>query len=108
VATIASVPTGRLPPFSVKVAVETPPEPASVAVPSEIGPAAVAVPNENVRLPAGATVPVAAFTVTLNCVDALWAMLAGLAVTVVVVATAGLVTITTTDPEEAAKTPLPA
>jgi hypothetical protein len=54
------LPPARLLPFTVSAAVAIPPEPASVAVPSAIFPA------ENVTLPAGDALPLAAFTVAVN------------------------------------------
>jgi hypothetical protein len=54
------LPPVKLLPFTVKVAVAVPPDPASVAVPS------ATVPAENVTLPAGVALPLAALTVAVN------------------------------------------
>jgi hypothetical protein len=58
-----------------------------------------------VTVPVGVIVPVPDFTETVNSVLALWAMVEGLAVTVVVVATGGGVTVTAADPDELVKLP---
>ena len=91
------LPPARLLPFTINAAVAVAPEPASVAVPSVMFPA------EKVTLPAGVTLPLAALTVAVNCVVALCAILAGLAASVVAVATGGAVTTTVTEPDDAVK-----
>lgn len=95
------LPVIRLVPFTVSVAVAEPFAPAvRVPVPSETLPAA------NVIAPPGAVAPDAAFTVAVNTVDALCAMLAGLAATTVLVETTGAVAVTDVVPVDPAKLPL--
>lgn len=66
-------------------------------------------PSRNITVPVGAALPVAAFTVAVSVVEALCARLAGLAVSVVVVAVSGAVTVTVTAAEtDAAKFMMPA
>jgi len=96
------LPPARLLPFTVRAAVTVPPEPASAAVPRERPPA------EKVALPVGAVLPLAAFTVTVKTVDALWAILAGLAANEAVVAVRGAATVTVIAVEtELVKPPAP-
>ena len=73
---------------------------ASVAVPSEV------LPFENVTVPDGAALPLAAVTVAVNCVLPAAKMLAGLATMVVVVAIGALVTVTAAEAVEAEKLPV--
>jgi hypothetical protein len=97
------LPAARLLPFTVSVAVTVPPEPASAAVPNAVPPA------EKLTLPVGAVLPLAAVTVTVKTVDALWAILTGLAANKAVVAIRGAATVTVIAAEtELAKLPLPA
>lgn len=63
-------------------------------------------PTEKLTLPVGAALPVADLTVAVNRVDPVAAMLVGFAVTVVMVATGGAVTLTVADPDELAKFPV--
>jgi hypothetical protein len=84
-------PIESLLPLRVSTAVAVEPDAASVAVPRE------AVPAVNVTLPVGAVLPLAGFTVAVNCVVAVDAMVRGLAASVVAVATAGAVTVTVVD-----------
>lgn len=76
-------PIESLPPLTVNTAVAVEPDATSVAVPNE------AVPAVNVTLPVGAVFPLTGFTVAVNCVVPVVAILTGLAAAVVVVATAG-------------------
>lgn len=85
-------PATRLAPLTVSDAVALAPEVVRVAVPRE------ALPAVNVTVPDGTLLPEAAFTVTVRTVVALCAMLAGFAVTVIVVAV-GTVTLTATGAE---------
>lgn len=95
-------PAARLVPLTVSVPVALVPETVSVAVPRDAPPAV----NETV--PDGAAVPLAAFTLAVRTIEALWAMLAGLAATVSVVDTAAAVTITVMAEEvEAVRLALP-
>lgn len=96
------LPGVRLLAFTVKVAVAVDPEAVSIPDPRETFPAV------KVTLPVGAVVPLAGFTVAVNCVVAVWAMLAGLAASVVVVAICGEVATTTTVPDDAANPVAPA
>jgi hypothetical protein len=83
-------------------AVAADPEAASVAEPKGTFPAAKS------TLPVGAAAPLAGFTVTLNTVEALCAMPAGLAVTETVVLTSGAVRVTVIDVDaDAVKFPAP-
>ena len=75
----ASLPTVRLVPFTVSVAVAVVPETIAAEEPSDAPPAV------KVTLPAGGFVPVTALILAVNSVDALCAMLVGLAVSVMVV-----------------------
>jgi hypothetical protein len=94
------VPIESLLPLRVNTAVADEPDAVSVAVPSE------AVPTVKVTMPVGAVVPLAGLTVAVNCVVAVDAMLTGLAARVVVVATAGVVTVTVVDAVELEKFPV--
>jgi hypothetical protein len=85
---MVSLPAARLVPAAVRDAVAVAPEATSVADPREKFPAA------NITVPLGAAVPLAGLTVALNTADAVWAMPAGLAATVNVVATGGAATVT--------------
>ncbi len=60
----------------------------------------------NVTLPVGELLPLAALTVAVSTVVPAAAILAGLAVTTVVVPTAGATTLTTADPVELLKLPV--
>jgi len=91
------LPTLNLLPATLNTAAAVLPVAVNRALPSEVFPIA------NVTLPAGAELPLAALTVAVNWVVALCAMAAGLAVSAVVVATAGAVTTTVTEPVDAAK-----
>jgi hypothetical protein len=92
-------PAARLDPLTVSEAVPF----ARTAEPSEV------VPFVKAMLPVGAVLPVAGFTVTVNSVDAAAAMAAGVAVTVVVVAGKGAVTVSVIgDAAEAEKPVAPA
>jgi len=103
VAVTTSLPGARLAPFTVRVAAAAPPEPASAAEPSE------RLPAEKMTLPVGVALPLAAFTLTVKIVDALAAMLVGLAANEAVVEIKAAVTVTVTgDETELAKLPLPA
>src|ERR1035441_15170 len=98
------LPTARVVPFTTSVAPEVAPEAEapkgdSVADPSEVLPA------EKVTLPVGAVLPLKGFTVTARWGVAVDAILAGFAVTDVVVPTAEPVTVTAVDADEAAKFP---
>jgi hypothetical protein len=84
-------PTESLLPLRVSTAVADEPEAVSVAVPNE------GVPAVKVTVPVGAVLPLAGFTVAVNCVVAVDAMVRGLAARVVVVATAGAVTVAVVD-----------
>jgi hypothetical protein len=99
---IVLLPATRLLAFTVKVAVAVDPDEVSGADPSETFPAM------KVTLPVAAVLPVAGFTVAVNCVVAVWAMLAGLAAIVMVVAIFGEVAAITTVPDDAAKPVAPA
>ena len=91
------LPPTRLDPFTVSVAAADPPDPASVAVPraGELAPELAA----NVTVPVGDVVPLAALTVTVSTVEALWAMLVGFAASEAVLAMSGAVTVTVTAAE---------
>lgn len=92
-------PAARLDPLTVSEAVPF----TRTAEPSEV------VPFVKAMLPVGAVLPVAGFTVTVNSVDAAAAMAAGVAVTVVVVAGKGAVTVSVIgDAAEAEKPVAPA
>lgn len=93
-------PIESLLPLTVSTAVPEEPDVVSVAVPND------AVPAVKVTVPLGAVVPLAGFTVAVICVEAVDAMLTGLAARVVVVATAGVVTVTVVDAVELEKFPL--
>jgi len=82
-------------PATVNVAVALLPDAVNVPVPSDL------VPKVKVTVPVGAVVPLAGFTVAVITVLAVEAMPAGLAEAVVVVATAGTVTVTAVVPVEA-------
>jgi hypothetical protein len=94
------LPVARLVPFTVRVAVEVAPDAVSDAVPRMVFPTA------NVMFPVGAALPLAGFTVATSWVVAVEAILAGVAVTDVVVLTTGAVTVTATDADELAKFPV--
>jgi hypothetical protein len=102
VAVMVLTPAARALPFTVTLPVAVVPEATSVADPSE------RLPDVKVMLPEGATPPLAAFTVAVNWVVAVGAMLAAPAAIAVVVTTAGAVNATVTEPVDAAKpmTPL--
>jgi hypothetical protein len=102
VAVIVLLPVASELPFTVKVATPLLPDTASVPVPS------VLVPSVKVTAPPGAAVPLAGFTVAVSIVLAVLAILEGLAATVVVVATAGTITVTVAVPLDAVKEPLAA
>jgi hypothetical protein len=87
--------------LTVNDAVAVPPEPVRLPVPSD------ALPSVKETEPVGVPLPLAAFTVAVSAVLPPVAMLAGLAVTVVVVATTGTVKLTVTVPDEAPKPVLP-
>jgi hypothetical protein len=89
-------------PLTAMVAMPLLPESVSGADPSEV------VPAINATFPVGATLPVTGFTVTVNCVVPVGAMLAELAATTVIVAAGGTVTVTVALPVEAPKPALPA
>jgi hypothetical protein len=100
---MVSLPTARLAPLTVRDAVAFAPDAASASVPKET------FPSVNVTVPVGAAVPLAGFTVTVNTVETLWAMLPRLAATVAVVAICEAPTVTVTDVEaDAVKLPAPA
>jgi hypothetical protein len=99
VAVMVLLPAARLLPLTVSAAV---PAADRVAVPREV------VPRANTTLPAGAAVPDAGFTVAVSCVVAPEPMLAGLAVTAVVVPASGETTLTVTVAAEPAKLLFPA
>ena len=82
----------RLLPFTVREAVD----------PERAADPRVVLPSVNVTVPVGAALPLAGFTVAVSTVFAEEGMLAGLAVTVVVVA---MSSVTVADPEELAKPP---
>jgi hypothetical protein len=88
------LPAARLLALTVRVA----PDAVNGAVPS------VVFPSPNVTLPAGTAVPLAGFTMAVSCVVAVDAMLAGFAVTDIVVET-GAVTVTVVDAVALAKFP---
>jgi hypothetical protein len=81
--------------LTVKVATPLLPDAASVPVPR------IFVPRLKVTLPVGAVVPLAGFTIAVSVVLAVLAILAGLAETVVAVATGGIVTVTVAVPLDA-------
>jgi hypothetical protein len=89
-------PTARLLPFRVRVAAE----PTNATVPRTVRP------TEKVTLPVGAAVPDVALTVAVIFVDAVDAMLVGLAATDVVVVTVGALTVTVTELLELEKFPV--
>jgi hypothetical protein len=89
------LPIARLLPLTARVA----PDAVNGKVPS------VVFPSANVTLSVGTAVPLAGFTVAVSCVVAVDAMLAGFAVTDVVVETAGVVTVTDTVALELEKLP---
>jgi hypothetical protein len=96
-------PTERLLPLTVRTAVELLPDAARFAVPRTVFPRA------NLTLPVGTAAQLAAFTVAVNCVVAVEAIVVGLAATVVAVATgAGGVTLTDAEAVEFAKLPVAA
>ncbi len=97
VAVMVLLPRARLPALTLMLAVE----PESVATPN------VVLPRLKVTLPAGVALPLAAFTVAVTVVVWIERMEDGLAASVVVVATGGGVTVTTTVPLEFTK-PVPA
>ena len=76
---IGSLPAVRLVPFTVSTAVDVAPETIAAAEPSDAPPA------EKATLPVGGLAPVTAVIFAVNCVVALGAILAGLAVSVMVV-----------------------
>jgi hypothetical protein len=76
---IVSLPAVRLDPFTVRLALEAAPDTIAAAEPSDTPPAV------NVTLPVGGFAPVTAVIFAVNCVVALCTMLAGLAVSVMVV-----------------------
>ena len=86
---IVFAPTVRLLPLTDNVA----PAAESGADPSTVAPIV------KVIFPVGAVLPLTAFTFAVRTVDALWAMLVGFAVNIVVVATVGIVTVTFTELE---------
>lgn len=90
------LPATRPLPLTVRLAVA----PDIVADPS------VALPSVKVTVPAGALLPLAAFTVAVRTVLAEAAMLDGFASTVIAVATGGAVTATVTEPVEPEKSPV--
>jgi hypothetical protein len=85
---------------TLSVAVATPPTSANVPVPSAM------FPNENVTVPPGAPFPVTAATVAVSCAVPNAAILAGAAVTVVLVATGGPVIVTMVETVEVLKLPV--
>lgn len=91
-------PTARLAPLTVSAALPD----ASVPVPS------VVVPSEKVMVPVGRVDPEAAFTVAVRTVEAVCANVAGFAEITVVVAIAGIVTVTIVLPEDPLNEALPA
>src|ERR1035438_5400511 len=89
-------------PFTVTEAVAVPPEPDRFAVPS------VTLPSMNATGPAGEVVPLPAMTVAVSVVEPVETMLAGLAVSALVVAPpVGAVTVTVTEPLDALNPLLP-
>ena len=84
------LPAAKLLPLTVRLA----PEAANETLPRLVAP------SENVTLPVGWAVPLAALTVAVSCVDPVDAMVAGLAATDVVVLTNGEVTVTVVEPLE--------
>jgi len=94
-------PVTRLVPFTVKPALAVDPEAVNVAVPS------VTWPTKNAMLPVGAVLPDAGVRVTDKVVDALEAMLAGLAARVRLVDTGPPVMVSVADPDELPKALVP-
>ena len=94
------LPTDNLPAPTDSVAVPKEPEPTSDAAPSKADPA------KNDTLPAGAALPLAGLTVAVNSVVPVAGMLAGAAVSEVVVATDGTATVTVADAVEPLKLPV--
>jgi hypothetical protein len=90
---------GRLAPWSVSVAAAFGPTTDRGALPR------VRLPIVKVTVPEGRGVPIAAFTVTVNFVAALWINAVEPAERVVVVATRGGVTVAVTEPAEPVKFP---
>ena len=86
---------------TLNVAVAMPLEPDRLAAPSKV------LPSEKETEPVGVVFPLPALTVAVSVVPPPTTMVVGLAVTLVVVATAGTVTATVTDPEDAPKLVLP-
>ena len=80
---MALFPAVNWPALTVSDALAVPPEPERLAAPSDVPP------SVKETEPVGAMLPVAAFTVAVSVVLPLGRMLVGLAVTVVVVPTAG-------------------
>ena len=97
VAVIVLLPVASELPLTVNVATPLLPEAARVPAPS------VLFPRVKVTVPLGAVVPLDGFTVAVSVVLAVLAILVGLAETVVVVATAGTVTVTVAVPLDAVK-----
>jgi|SRR5580658_5878592 hypothetical protein len=91
------LPVLNLLPATLNTAAAAPSMAVNVALPSEVFPIV------KVTLPATAALPLAAFTIAVNWVVALNAMLAGLAATTVVVATGDAVTSTIAEPADTAK-----
>jgi hypothetical protein len=95
------VPVGSWLPITVTLAVEVPPEPESAALPS------VVEPMLNTTEPVGDAVPVVAFTVAASVVLPVVRMLAGVAVTLVVVDVPCTLTVTVTAPTDPENPPPP-
>jgi hypothetical protein len=96
-AVMVLLPATRALPATVKVAVALEPDAVRVPVPSDFEP------SVKVTVPVGAVVPLAGLTVAVRTVLAVELMLAGFAETVVVVPTAGTVTVTVVFPLDAVK-----
>ncbi len=98
VAVMVFAPEARADPLIVSDPVEAPPvEDAADTVPREV------LPNVKTTVPKGVDDPEAGFTVAVICVLPVGAILAGAAVTIVVVATGGANSVMITVPDEEAK-----
>jgi hypothetical protein len=84
-----SAPAPRLEPFTVRVAVATPASAVRVTEPSATEPL------EKLTIPVTMALPVEGFTVAINVVEAVFRIVAGVAVSRVTVTTDGTVTVTT-------------
>lgn len=93
-------PVANLAPETLSVAVAVTPEAARVAVPSEV------LPTEKMIMPLGTALPLAGVAVAVSCAVSAAVMLAGFAVTVVLVASGAPVTVTVVEAVEVLKLPV--